>query len=183
MIVELFRHKRLSLELYQKTTSATAEVFREIFSSCARSANSPASRYVRTFTDARPPRSRNRKNHEKLVHLSSAARRDKGGHLPTCPPDFLTAPNAGHRSNIEFWRILPIETICYVDNWDLSINEHSRRAREIVNVGSVGATVADVQTKELRILRPSGVRISLKAIRVPEMPWFRVPVASANGNE
>jgi hypothetical protein len=43
--------------------------------------------------------------------------------------------------------------------------------REIVKAGfNYFAVVVDVQTKELRIFRPSGAQISFEAIRIPEMP-------------
>jgi hypothetical protein len=81
----------------------------------------------------------------------------------------------GQRTNEEYWRITPVGTICYIDQYDLPIEEHHRRAREIVKAGSEFAIVGDMQTGELRVFRVDGVQNSFEDIRVPEMPWFDVP--------
>jgi hypothetical protein len=83
--------------------------------------------------------------------------------------------HVGKRSDEEFWRQTPIGTICYIDEFDLPIDEHYRRAREIVKAGSEFAIVGDLQTSELRVFRVDGVQSSTEDIRVPEMPWFDVP--------
>ena len=98
------------------------------------------------------------------------------------PADYLDSAKVGKQSNIEFWRTKPTGTISYVDQYDLPIDEHYRRAREIVKAGSDFAIVADMQTGELRIFRVGGVESSFEAIQIPEMPWFNIPIPSANGN-
>jgi hypothetical protein len=89
------------------------------------------------------------------------------------PADFLD--HVGKRSDEEYWRQTPIGTICYIDKYDLPIDEHYRRAREIVKAGSEFAIVGDMQTGELRIFRVDGVQSSFEDVRVPEMAWFDVP--------
>ncbi len=81
----------------------------------------------------------------------------------------------GKRSDEDYWRTTPIGTISYIDQYDLPIEEHYRRAREIVKTGSEFAIVGNMQTGELRVFRVDGVQSSFEDIRMPEMPWFDVP--------
>jgi hypothetical protein len=79
------------------------------------------------------------------------------------------------RTDEEYWRKTPIGTICYIDQYDLPIDVHYARAREIVMAGSEFAIVGDMQRGELRVFRIDGVQSSFEDIRVPEMSWFDVP--------
>jgi hypothetical protein len=90
------------------------------------------------------------------------------------PHDHLD--NVGKRTDEDYWRIVPVGTISYIDQYDLPIEEHYERAREIVKAGSEFAIVGDMQTRELRVFRVDGVQKSFEDIRMPEMPWFDVPV-------
>jgi hypothetical protein len=91
------------------------------------------------------------------------------------PADYLE--HSGHRTNEEFWRIVPVGTICYIDELDLPIDEHHRRAQEIVEAGSKFAVIGDMQKREIRIFRAGAVETSTDNICIPEMPWFEIPVS------
>jgi hypothetical protein len=49
----------------------------------------------------------------------------------------------GERTDEEYWRTTPIGAIRYIDQYDLPIDVHYARAREIVTAGSEFAIVGD----------------------------------------
>lgn len=95
------------------------------------------------------------------------------------PADYLNETD--DRSDSEFWRTVPVGTVCYIDGFDLPVDEHHRRAQEIVSAGSEFAVVADVQKGDLRIFRPDSVECWSEDVCIPEMPWFKIPVPVTYG--
>jgi hypothetical protein len=77
-----------------------------------------------------------------------------------------------------FWRTTPIGTISYIDAYDFPIETHYDRARQIVAAGSEFAIVVNVETAEARVFRMSGVERFADDFKIPEWPWFDVPLRS-----
>jgi hypothetical protein len=90
-----------------------------------------------------------------------------GTELPRDP----RSPDNDH----DFWRIIPIGTVSYIDQYDLPLETHFARAREIVALGAEFAVVGDVEAGELHIFRMSGVVRTFEDVRLPELYWFDVP--------
>ena len=76
----------------------------------------------------------------------------------------------------EYWRTTPIGTFSFIDRFDLPIEAHYARARAILAAGSEFAVVGDIEHGEVRVFRLSGVELHTEDFRLPEMPWFEVPV-------
>lgn len=76
----------------------------------------------------------------------------------------------------DYWRTTPVGTISYIDRCDLPIETHYARARAIVAAGSEFAIVGDIERGELNVFRLSGVERHTEDFRLPEMPWFDVPI-------
>jgi hypothetical protein len=93
-----------------------------------------------------------------------------GKHLPNDPRE--------PKNDFEFWRTIPIGTVSYIDRYDLPLETHFARAREIVAMGAEFAVVGDVETSELHIFRMSGVVRTFDDVRIPELHWFDVPAKS-----
>jgi hypothetical protein len=90
------------------------------------------------------------------------------------------------RGDYAYWRTTPVGTVAYIDRYDLPIEEHYARARAILAAGSEFAIVGDVERGAVRVFRLSGVETHTKDFRLPEMPWFEVPigrVVSTEGRE
>jgi hypothetical protein len=87
-------------------------------------------------------------------------------------------PGYLYRTNVdeEYWRTIPIGTISYIDRYDLAIEDHYARAQAIVAAGSSFAIVGDVEKQTLRIFRKDSVTHHVEAVRIPEWPWFDIPV-------
>jgi hypothetical protein len=56
-----------------------------------------------------------------------------GKHLPPDPRE----PQNDH----DFWRTIPVGTVSYIDRYDLPLETHFARAREIVAMGAEFAVV------------------------------------------
>ncbi len=89
--------------------------------------------------------------------------------------NFVRDPRRPH-GNQGFWRSTPVGTVSYIDRYDLPIEEHFARAQAIVVAGCEFAIVGDVERGELRVFRASGVETRTEKFRMPEMPWFEVPI-------
>jgi hypothetical protein len=85
------------------------------------------------------------------------------------------------QSNHEFWRTTPIGTISFVDKHDLPLEEHHARARKIVARGSEFAAVVSLEHSDVQVFRMSGVTRHRhpEKFRLPEWPWFDVPIQAA----
>jgi hypothetical protein len=93
-------------------------------------------------------------------------RRLVGEHLP---------PDPREPENDHYWRTIPIRTISCIDRYDLPLEIHFARAREIVALGAEFAADGDAQACELNILRISGAVRTFKDVQIPELYWFDVP--------
>jgi hypothetical protein len=97
--------------------------------------------------------------------------------------DFAFMP-AGHDRNadgspkpdLEWWQTIPIGTVSYVGPIDFPIAEHYARARASVAAGSQFAVIGDLAAGDLKIFRRDGMTCETEDVRIPEMPWFDVPV-------
>ena len=86
------------------------------------------------------------------------------------PPD-PREPENDH----DYFRVIPIGTVSYIDRYDLPLDTHFARARDIVAMGAEFAVVGDVEASELHIFRTSGVVRTFEDVRLPELYWFDVP--------